>query len=147
MGVTKFENIRQGDLPALAKKMIDLYPQTSVWAFYGQMGAGKTTFIQSFCEILEVKEDVLSPTFAIVNEYTTAKGEPVFHFDFYRIKTLEEAYDIGYEEYFFSNFYCLVEWPEKIEELLLFPHIKVEIQVVDENTRTFVIQGTGEEYQ
>jgi tRNA threonylcarbamoyladenosine biosynthesis protein TsaE len=100
------------------------------------MGAGKTTFIKAICEELGVEDTVNSPTFAIVNEYTAGNGDPVYHFDFYRIKKLEEVYDMGYEEYFDSGNICLIEWPELIDELLPDDVVKVNITVNDDDTRT-----------
>lgn len=101
--------------------------EADVIAFYGSMGAGKTTLIKDLCHRMGVTDEVNSPTFAIVNEYVTDEGESVFHFDFYRIKKLEEAYDIGYENYFFSGFLCLIEWPELIEPLLPDRYLRVDI--------------------
>ncbi len=98
--------------------------------FYGSMGAGKTTLIKAVCEALGVEDTVTSPTFALVNEYSTANGEPVFHFDFYRIEYLEEAYDLGYEEYFYSGRLCLVEWPEKIDALIPYDDPSVLLSTV-----------------
>lgn len=98
--------------------------------FYGSMGAGKTTLIKAVCEALGVEDTVTSPTFALVNEYSTANGEPVFHFDFYRIECLEEAYDLGYEEYFYSGRLCLVEWPEKIDALIPYDDPSVLMSTV-----------------
>lgn len=92
------------------------------------MGVGKTTLIKELCAVLGVEDNVCSPTFAIVNEYCARNGEPVYHFDFYRLKTLAEAYDIGYEEYFYSGCYCFTEWTEKIEELLPDRYVRVEIE-------------------
>ncbi len=115
------------DLPAAAKQLLEAFPEKRILAFYGQMGAGKTTFIKAICESLGVDANVSSPTFSIVNEYRSSKGEKVFHFDFYRIKDLSEAYDLGYEDYFYSDAYCFIEWPEKIEELLPEGVIKVII--------------------
>ncbi|MCD4736683.1 MAG: tRNA (adenosine(37)-N6)-threonylcarbamoyltransferase complex ATPase subunit type 1 TsaE [Bacteroidales bacterium] len=89
-----------------------------IFVFKGEMGAGKTTFIKYFCEFLGVVDLVTSPTFSIVNEYRSRNQEPLYHFDFYRIESIHEAFDLGYEEYFYSGFFCFVEWPEKIEELL-----------------------------
>jgi len=108
-----------------------------VFAFYGKMGAGKTTFIKAICEELGVKEVITSPTFAIVNEYTTEPdGESIFHFDFYRIKKLEEVYDMGYEDYFYSGALCFLEWPELIDDLLPEDAVKVTIKANDDGTRT-----------
>ncbi|MBQ9637588.1 MAG: tRNA (adenosine(37)-N6)-threonylcarbamoyltransferase complex ATPase subunit type 1 TsaE [Prevotella sp.] len=105
-----------------------LEPAPRVIAFYGSMGAGKTTFIKALCEELGVSDVVTSPTFAIVNEYGAADGTAVFHFDFYRIRRLEEVYDMGYEDYFYrSDALCLIEWPELIEELLPDDALRVTI--------------------
>jgi len=94
------------------------HPNARVFAFSGPMGSGKTTFIKAICRFLEVTDIVHSPTFSLINAYYTAMGNPVFHFDFYRIKKLGEVYDIGYEEYIYSGSYCFLEWPEIIESLL-----------------------------
>jgi tRNA threonylcarbamoyladenosine biosynthesis protein TsaE len=113
----------------------------TVFAFYGKMGAGKTTFIKAICEELGVDDVITSPTFAIVNEYTlTSQPEPipatVYHFDFYRIKKLEEVYDMGYEDYFYSGALCFIEWPELIEELLPEDAVRVSIMENADGTRT-----------
>ena len=108
-------------------------------AFYGSMGAGKTTFIKAICDVLGVTDTVNSPTFAIVNEYLAANGESVYHFDFYRIKKIEEAYDFGYEDYFYSGNLCLIEWPELIEELLPEDTVRVKIEEVDEGDRLLTL--------
>lgn len=108
-----------------------------VFAFYGKMGAGKTTFIKAICESLGVDDTVTSPTFAIVNEYESDKlGYPIYHFDFYRIKKLEEVYDMGYEDYFYGGGVCFIEWPELIEDLLPEDTIRVEIKENTDGTRT-----------
>ncbi len=104
-------------------------------AFYGSMGAGKTTFIKAICDVLGVTDTVNSPTFAIVNEYLAASGESVYHFDFYRIKKIEEAYDFGYEDYFYSGNLCLIEWPELIEELLPEDTVRVKIEEIETGER------------
>ncbi len=101
-----------------AKEFILHMPKGNVFAFYGKMGAGKTTFIKAVCEELGVDDVITSPTFAIINEYHTDKEDTIYHFDFYRIKKLEEVYDMGYEDYFYSGRLCFIEWPELIEELL-----------------------------
>lgn len=108
-------------------------------AFYGSMGAGKTTFIKAICDVLGVTDTVNSPTFAIVNEYLAANSERVYHFDFYRIKKIEEAYDFGYEDYFYSGNLCLIEWPELIEELLPEDTVRVKIEEVDEGERLLTL--------
>lgn len=122
-----------------ARKFVDEMGENHVFAFYGKMGAGKTTFIKAICEALGVEDVVTSPTFAIVNEYADANGEPVYHFDFYRIKNLKEAYDIGCEEYFYSGYPCFIEWPELVEELLPEDAISVRIEVHDDESRTITI--------
>lgn len=120
------------ELPSAAKKLLEAFPDKKIFAFYGQMGAGKTTLIKSLCEVMGVNNTVSSPTFSIVNEYLSEKGEKIFHFDFYRINSEAEAYDMGYEDYFYSNAYCFIEWPEKISELLPPDFVKVNITVKDE---------------
>lgn len=107
----------------------------TVFAFYGKMGAGKTTFIKAICETLGVQDVINSPTFAIVNEYEAANGRPIYHFDFYRIKKLSEAYDMGCEDYFYSGNLCFIEWPELIEEVLPDDTVKVTIEELPDGTR------------
>ena len=126
------------DLPRAARVFLDHIGDSRVIAFYGSMGAGKTTFITALCEALGVRDVVNSPTFTIVNEYRDGAGEPVYHFDFYRINRLSEALDIGLYEYFDSGALCLVEWPEMIEELLPEAVLKVQILVDDADTRTLL---------
>jgi tRNA threonylcarbamoyladenosine biosynthesis protein TsaE len=106
------------ELPTAAVQLLEAIGDRNVLAFYGEMGAGKTTFIKAFCVALGVKETISSPTFSIVNEYLSATGRKIYHFDFYRIKDINEAFDMGYEEYLYSDALCLIEWPEKIEALL-----------------------------
>ena len=122
-----------------AKQFIAAMEDNTVFAFYGKMGAGKTTFIKAICEELGVNDVINSPTFAIVNEYADADGEPVYHFDFYRIKNLGEAYDIGSEEYFYSGSPCFIEWPELVEPLLPEETVAVRIEVHDDQSRTVCI--------
>jgi tRNA threonylcarbamoyladenosine biosynthesis protein TsaE len=110
-----------------------------VFLFYGSMGAGKTTFIRAICEELGVEESVNSPTFAIVNEYRSGEGDPIYHFDFYRINKEEEAYDFGYEDYFYSGELCFVEWPEKIENLLPEDAVTVSITELPDGTREVAV--------
>ena len=117
-----------------AREFVSQMGDARVFAFYGQMGAGKTTFIKAVCEELGVADTITSPTFAIVNEYTAALG-PIYHFDFYRIKKLEEVYDMGYEDYFYSGALCLIEWPELIEELLPEDAVRVTIEEEADGTR------------
>ena len=135
-----------------AREFIDAIGDRRVFAFYGSMGAGKTTFIKAVCETLGVKDQVTSPTFAIVNEYTadaTAASDSslftlcssleIYHFDFYRIKRLEEAYDMGCEEYFYSGSFCFIEWPELIEDLLPEDTVRVTITQQPDGQRLITI--------
>ena len=119
-----------------AAEFVKLMDGRSVFAFYGQMGAGKTTFIKAVCAELGITETVNSPTFSIVNEYRSdSTGALVYHFDFYRIKKLEEVYDMGYEDYFYNGGLCLIEWPELIEPLLPDDAVKVSIVEQADGTR------------
>ena len=113
--------------------------ESNIFAFYGKMGAGKTTFIKAICKALGVSDIVNSPTFTIINEYKSSRGFSIYHFDFYRINKLQEAYDIGTEDYFAGNGLCLIEWPEKIEEILPEDHIKVTITTNPDLSRTVAI--------
>ncbi len=106
-----------------------------VFAFYGAMGAGKTTFIKALCEELGVRERVASPTFALINEYRDRGGEPIYHFDFYRINKLEEAFDFGYEDYFYSGCRCFIEWPELVEEVLPEGTLRISIRETTSGAR------------
>ena len=121
-----------------AKAFIEQIGDHTVFAFYGKMGAGKTTFIKAICEELGVDDVITSPTFAIVNEYT-AQGDPVYHFDFYRIKKLEEVYDMGYEDYFYSGALCFIEWPELIEDVLPEDAVKVRITENADGSRSVTL--------
>jgi len=114
-----FKNYQIANIPAVSAQIIDLAKDYKIWTFNGEMGAGKTTLIKSICKNLGVIDDVSSPTFSLVNEYKTKNGEIIYHFDFYRIKSINEAYDIGIEEYFESGNICLIEWPNMIDEILL----------------------------
>jgi tRNA threonylcarbamoyladenosine biosynthesis protein TsaE len=127
------------ELPLIADTLINTYPDRRIFAFYGNMGAGKTTFIKVLCQQLGAIDEASSPTFSIINQYLTRAGSSLYHFDFYRIKKVEEAYDIGYENYFFSGDYCFVEWPEKIAELLPEECVEVRIEeTAPEGSRRFV---------
>ncbi|WP_131538276.1 tRNA (adenosine(37)-N6)-threonylcarbamoyltransferase complex ATPase subunit type 1 TsaE [Pedobacter nototheniae] len=136
----KLEVKSLADLPNVANQLLDFAGNQKVFIFEGDMGAGKTTFIKVFCETLGVKDVVSSPTYSIVNEYESVNG-PVYHFDFYRIKDIQEAYDLGYEEYFYGNGICLIEWPERVEELLPDHFIEVEITIIDESQRTITFSS------
>lgn len=126
------------DLDEAAGKLLSFAGEEKIFVFEGDMGAGKTTFIKSVAKAMGVEDLVSSPTFSIVNEYD-ASGAPVYHFDFYRINDLREAYDIGYEEYFYSGNFCLIEWPQKISALLPESYIKTEILIVGDRERSLVI--------
>ena len=120
-----------------AQEFIKNMGTKKIYAFYGNMGAGKTTFIKAICQELGVEDIITSPTFSLVNEYTSNKlNEPIYHFDFYRIKKIEEVYDMGYEDYFYSGHLCFLEWPELIEDLLPEDAVKVKINVNADDTRT-----------
>ncbi len=127
------------DLPKIADELLALYPDDRVFAFEGAMGAGKTTFIKVLCKKLKVENEVVSPTFAIINEYFSEDHGAVYHFDFYRINKLEEVMDIGYEDYLYSGNYCLMEWPEKIEKLLPENIVYVTIENLDDESRNIHI--------
>jgi tRNA threonylcarbamoyladenosine biosynthesis protein TsaE len=118
-----------------ARLLLEHFPEERIFAFYGAMGAGKTTFIKALCHELGSQDYVTSPTFALINEYTTATGAVIYHFDFYRIKKLEEAYDLGYEDYIYSGNYCFIEWPEMIESLLPEGIVDVRIKEADNGVR------------
>ena len=115
----------------MANGLLGAFPDERLFAFFGKMGVGKTTLIKELCTGLGVHDNVCSPTFAIVNTYHREGGEEVYHFDFYRMKSAEEAYDIGYEEYFYSGNYCFTEWTEKVEGLL--PERYVRVELTEEN--------------
>ena len=114
-----------------AKAFLAKFSNERIFAFYGKMGTGKTAFIKALCRELGSTDPITSPTFALVNEYSTATGERIFHFDFYRVKSLEEALDIGFDDYIYSGKYCFMEWPENIEALLPDKFVEVKIEVVE----------------
>lgn len=124
-------------LPEVAKAILKAYPRERVFGFYGEMGTGKTTLIKEICRELGVQDITSSPTFAIVNEYWTESGAPLYHFDFYRIYEPADASRIGFEEYLYSGNYCFIEWTEKVEEILQGDFIPIHIQRVDDHTRLF----------
>lgn len=135
--INSLDNIREA-----AKQFIAAMEDNTVFAFYGKMGAGKTTFIKAICEELGVTDVINSPTFAIVNEYRSDEtGELIYHFDFYRIKKLDEVYDMGYEDYFYSGALCFIEWPELIEEVLPGDAVKVTIEEVEDGTRSVRLES------
>jgi len=130
------------DLERAAKELIAVCGNRKVIAFFGEMGAGKTTFIKAICKYLSVKNPTSSPSFSLVNEYLTPSDEKVYHFDFYRIKNETEAFDLGFENYLYSannNRYCFIEWPEKIQNLLPSDYVNVQIGA-ESNCRVIRIQ-------
>lgn len=129
---------KSGILDAAAQ-FLEIIGDHTIIAFQGHLGAGKTTFIKAICDTLGVEDNVCSPTFTIINEYRAASGDSVFHFDFYRVEKLQEALDLGLEEYFYSGCLCLMEWPERIGQLLPEETVRVQIDPVDENTRSIKI--------
>ena len=129
------------EIAVAAKEFVAAMGERKVFAFYGKMGAGKTTFIKAVCEELGVEDVINSPTFAIVNEYVDGKGEPVYHFDFYRIKNLQEVMDLGYEDYVYSGHVCFMEWPELIENLLPDDAVKVTIEEEIDGRRVLVVDS------
>jgi tRNA threonylcarbamoyladenosine biosynthesis protein TsaE len=130
-----------GSIDAAAKEFAAALGENRIVAFYGSMGAGKTTFISALCRHFGVEDDVCSPTFTIVNEYRAADGDSIFHFDFYRIDSLKEAVDIGFEEYLYSGSLCLIEWPEKVEQLLPEETLKVKITATGDESRIIEIEN------
>ena len=122
-------------LQETARLLLNNFPDDRIFAFYGAMGAGKTTFIKAICHELGSNDYVTSPTFALINEYSTTEGAVIYHFDFYRIKKLEEAFDLGYEDYIYSGNYCFIEWPEMIEQLLPEGIVEVRIKEGDKGAR------------
>ena len=125
-----------------AREFIAAMGDNTVFALYGKMGAGKTTFIKALCQELGVEDVVTSPTFAVINEYRSdIAGELIYHFDFYRIKKLEEVYDMGYEDYFYSGALCFIEWPELVEELLPGNTIKVTIEELEDGSRKLTMEN------
>jgi tRNA threonylcarbamoyladenosine biosynthesis protein TsaE len=127
------------DLRRVAEDVVNAAGQVNVWLFHGEMGAGKTTLIKMIGKVLGVDDSITSPTFSIVNEYQINDKKKVFHFDFYRIKNEDEAYDIGIEEYFYSGHYCFVEWPEKIPGILPERRADINITIEDNTRRTIVV--------
>lgn len=135
INIDSIDHIRES-----AKEFIAQMGDSTIFAFFGNMGAGKTTFIKAICEELGVEDVITSPTFAIVNEYhSPSLTRPIYHFDFYRVKKLEEVYDMGYEDYFYSGSLCFIEWPELAEELLPDDAVKVEIKETGEGKREVTI--------
>ena len=128
-------------LDEIAIDILDRYPEPALFALYGEMGSGKTTLIKSLCKALGVIDKVTSPTFALINEYQTKRAGPVYHFDVYRIKKIEEVMDIGYETYFFSGHYVFVEWPELITELLPEEYVYIKIREREDRKREILVKS------
>ena len=128
-----FRNLKEIDRAAAS--FLDKIGNYKVIALYGSMGAGKTTFTKALCKVMGVTDGVNSPTFSIINEYLCSDGTPVYHFDFYRIDKLSEAFDIGFEEYIYSGELCIIECPEKVEQILPLDTLKVHISVLDDGSR------------
>ena len=127
-----------------AREFIAAMGDNTVFALYGKMGAGKTTFVKALCQELGVEDVVTSPTFAVINEYRSdIAGELIYHFDFYRSKKLEEVYDMGYEDYFYSGALCFIEWPELVEELLPGNTVKVTIEELEDGSRKLTMENQG----
>ena len=133
----------ESELNKAAKEIINYSGEQTIWAFYGEMGAGKTTLIRAIADQLEIEDNVHSPTFSIVNEYESLTDEVFYHFDFYRIKKETEAMDIGIEEYFDSGDVCFIEWPQKIPSLLPCKHLKIEIVMTSHTGRKININHNG----
>jgi len=130
-------------LEAASKAIIEAGKGADAWLFIGEMGAGKTTLIRAICAELDVLDEVSSPTFSIVNEYLTAKDETLYHFDFYRLESEEEALDIGIEEYFYAGNICLMEWPERVEGLLPERFLRIDITENSDHSRTIKMTMHG----
>ena len=127
----------ENQLDQVAEAILKAYPEERVFGFYGEMGAGKTTLVKAICRTLGVHDITSSPTFAIINEYWTDGGEPLYHFDFYRIDEPADASRVGFEEYLYSGHYCFIEWTEKVEEILQGDFVPVTIERVDDDRRLF----------
>ncbi len=136
-----FTDITLDTLAQTALHIIQSSGNDKLWCFEGEMGAGKTTLIKTICKELGVPDEITSPTFSLVNEYQTTDGQTIYHFDFYRIRSIEEVYDIGYEDYFYSGHICLIEWPSQIEELLADePVLTISIDKTTPETRTIRVR-------
>lgn len=133
------KNYSLNELTAIAEEIVTTAPH-KILLFYGEMGVGKTTLIKELCKVLGVEDIASSPTFSLVNEYRTTTNETVYHFDFYRIEDEEEAYDMGVEDYFYSNNWCLVEWPENIKNLLPLDTVSISISLLENGQRNIQLK-------
>ena len=140
MNKTEYRVSSVADLSRIVKQLISDFSANRVILFYGEMGVGKTTLIKFLCKELGVEEHTNSPTFSIVNEYLTSSEKSIYHFDFYRIEEEEEVFDMGYEDYFYSNNYCFIEWPEKIPNLLPNNVAKVILELDEDNNRVIFVE-------
>lgn len=131
----------EDQLGGIVSELLVYMEQYRVVCFNGEMGAGKTTLIKAICRALGVEDSMSSPTFSIVNEYRDRSDQAIYHFDFYRVDNLREAWDIGVEEYFYSGDLCLIEWPERIKELIPDNHLEISIKLVGENTREITVES------
>ena len=139
MNMTELRIKQLEDINSVAKQFIELVGERRVFAMYGAMGVGKTTFVKAVCEELGVDDTINSPTFAIVNEYHTKEEKIVYHFDFYRIEDVQEAYDFGYEDYFYSQAMCFIEWPERIESILPIDVVNLNFTEEEDGSRTIQV--------
>ncbi|CAM1368539.1 tRNA (adenosine(37)-N6)-threonylcarbamoyltransferase complex ATPase subunit type 1 TsaE [Tenacibaculum xiamenense] len=133
------ENYSLNELPSIAKMVVE-NAESKTLLFYGEMGVGKTTLIKEICKLLGVEDIANSPTFSLVNEYKTNNNSTVFHFDFYRIENEEEAYDMGVEDYLYSNNWCLIEWPENVKNLLPLDSVIVDISLLSDGQRNIQLK-------
>jgi tRNA threonylcarbamoyladenosine biosynthesis protein TsaE len=138
MSVLKINSLKE--INAVAKEFLSLVGNKRVFALYGAMGVGKTTFVKAICDEMGVEDTINSPTFSIVNEYHTPKEDIIYHFDFYRIEDVKEAYDFGYEDYFYSKAMCFIEWPEKIESILPDDAVEVIFEEESDGSRSITIR-------
>ncbi len=141
MSVTEIKIASLDDIDRAAEEFVELMDDATVYAFNGEMGAGKTTFINALAKALGVEDDATgSPSFAIINEYRSdTTAELIYHFDLYRLESLEEAYDIGVEDYFDSGALCLIEWPERVADILPDDTVRVDIKVMDDDSRVLTV--------
>jgi len=133
------------ELQKVAEELIPYIIKQPIVAFQGKMGAGKTTLIKAICKVMNVKNTITSPTFSLINEYKTLSDDTIYHFDFYRINRVEEIFDFGYEEYFYSGNYCFIEWPELAEQLLLPDTLWINIEIDSKHGRTITVTAKIEE--
>jgi len=138
MSILKINSLEE--INAVAKEFLSMVGNRRVFALYGAMGVGKTTFVKAICHEMGVEDTINSPTFAIVNEYHTPKDDIIYHFDFYRIEDVQEAYDFGYEDYFYSNAMCFIEWPEKIDSILPDDVVEVLFEEEKDGSRTISLR-------